>query len=359
MGRAMPPAMELHGAVDPHQRPPCAGAPLQEMGPPEARRCLAGKRILYLGDSVMRYAMTQLAVAVDTGVPYGVDGTQAHIDNRSNAWYPPRRCTKKKCPKRPVYTNLNQSILWEHGGHHGWAWYFIHLVQGFGGRLCCDCYRLTGQHEWPHMPPREGIHAVARDNLHYSGQGTEIDFMFVRGMYGWKSDDNLRWQPGCPGHIGLNTTPDSYLKRGGEVEWEWYKAGRSGLDWIELGRRLFQSGKKFAAVVLSPGLWESSWRYDRAQLRALDRALQPSLAPGGRRILLLRESASGWLDGIAAHVLEDRGWQVVDVVPLLVRAKSYETSLQMHHFFLDPLHLQPWMSNEINRAILSEVCAAG
>eukprot|EP01062_Namystynia_karyoxenos_P053283 TRINITY_DN43097_c0_g1_i1.p1 TRINITY_DN43097_c0_g1~~TRINITY_DN43097_c0_g1_i1.p1 ORF type:complete len:478 (+),score=46.65 TRINITY_DN43097_c0_g1_i1:115-1548(+) len=366
----------------PQERPACGGPPLRRFGPEDVRKCLRGKRVLFAGDSVLRYATTQLSYSVQTGRVHPPRGRD-HVHNlTNNLWHLTTGCRRpaararavrgkkvqmvapKPCPKVRTYGaggDAAKSLLWE-GAYSEWKEYYFDLVKTFGGQLCCDCYRKISGGEGgtgeSFLDPDIHVFHVYRENLYFSApapQDTELSFTFLKGDFGWMSDGHMEWCPGCPGQMGPNSTDYDYRRRGADVVLDFERSNHSQLDWREFGRRLRREPQPrlYDAAVFSPGHWTGLYQQNKSHVMAVDSAISSAVRPGAPRIYLLRNTHPSYLN--MTRWLADSGWRVADAGPWIYELGGHPPGV-VYHFLVDSMHLQPWATVELNNMLLSELC---
>eukprot|EP01062_Namystynia_karyoxenos_P011966 TRINITY_DN14296_c0_g2_i1.p1 TRINITY_DN14296_c0_g2~~TRINITY_DN14296_c0_g2_i1.p1 ORF type:complete len:506 (+),score=38.04 TRINITY_DN14296_c0_g2_i1:98-1615(+) len=373
----------------PRSAPPCHGPPLRQFEPTDAQSCLRGKRLLIVGDSLSRYAMTQLSYAVQTGQKYPPRGKH-HVDNRTNTRWPPerircwllaqkqkpiwvrgmkRKSRPLKCPSQsPTYGaagKAGKSLLWE-GAYSTWKEYYFDLVRTFQGHMCCDCYRkvnaagdVAGGSGETFLDPEINTFSVYRENLYFNApapqQDTEISFSFLKGDLGWMNDGRMEWREGCPGQLGPNSTDYDYRRQGADVVLDLRRQKVNFLDWDEFGRRLRRepAPRLYDAAVLSPGFWTGNWRYNKTHVMGLASAVSSALKPGAPKLYYLRDLDDTYLE--MARWLADSGWLVVDAGPFIHKLLQWGPDRQFFSH-VDTMHLQPWATVELNNILLSELC---
>lgn len=286
------------------------GCSLRRMGHAEAKQCLAGKRLVFIGDSVTRYQYLTLLHFLDRGrwpAPLGGDPGEPSVAN------------EREWPSWNDFLRGSNAL--------------------FGGRELCDCYReeydpLKGQIK----PPEEEKH----ENRFY----TTPDGIFVS-------------------HLTYTTFPN---KLHGHFGFPPYPQGRqpcapatcnSPEDWAHhLAEGLAGPVKDMRPthLVLNSGLWGTSNKFEGwPAIAAAGRAAVA--AQGGRAIWKTTTGSKGKFptqpghDAMAIEHTQAAGWDLLD---------AFNITRPLTHMKPRPMwdgrHFKALVYRELNLYLLNMIC---
>eukprot|EP01062_Namystynia_karyoxenos_P002939 TRINITY_DN11025_c0_g2_i3.p1 TRINITY_DN11025_c0_g2~~TRINITY_DN11025_c0_g2_i3.p1 ORF type:complete len:460 (+),score=94.01 TRINITY_DN11025_c0_g2_i3:110-1489(+) len=270
-----------------------AGAPGEFLRPPRLPLCQAGltvttpsgRRVAFVGDSVMRYLYMTVMYWVETG-----DLSVPRVSDMLNDFLskPPSELQREHMPPLVPHPGVAYSHEW---GDGSWADYYWEGQRSFGGKMCCDCLRTdAGGRE---LPVRQ-----QRENRYYSGgAGLDSAFFFMHGDH-LVSGGKVGHTPGCfTGQLGggrpctktgqpVPVHPRCDYAHGGaqiwlhDAMWIAEKPVWRGHPPAAIATQLMNYGVD--ALVVGVGLWQEwgAWSADPARawtgMESLDRSLRPN-----------------------------------------------------------------------------------
>eukprot|EP01065_Artemidia_motanka_P031697 TRINITY_DN3820_c7_g1_i1.p1 TRINITY_DN3820_c7_g1~~TRINITY_DN3820_c7_g1_i1.p1 ORF type:complete len:609 (+),score=95.86 TRINITY_DN3820_c7_g1_i1:253-2079(+) len=201
----------------------CPAAGARRMTPDSLNTCLAGKKVLFAGDSNLRAVYLSLVEWLEGG--YQEPEPRAlNTSNRvilSNAWQPAH-------PQHP------QALADPPGGISiypqdwpSWEDFFLSRARRLEGRFCCDCYR----HDPGRSPNWEGAGTgasdtskewMSRENMHYVSDktGVQASFHLLHGDRGGRALA-MSHTKGCVNASGSSTSPQAYHQQSWPGGWAW------------------------------------------------------------------------------------------------------------------------------------------
>eukprot|EP01062_Namystynia_karyoxenos_P002937 TRINITY_DN11025_c0_g2_i1.p1 TRINITY_DN11025_c0_g2~~TRINITY_DN11025_c0_g2_i1.p1 ORF type:complete len:485 (+),score=133.87 TRINITY_DN11025_c0_g2_i1:54-1457(+) len=249
------------------------------------RGCLSGRRVAFVGDSVMRYLYMTVMYWVETG-----DLSVPRVSDMLNDFLskPPSELQREHMPPLVPHPGVAYSHEW---GDGSWADYYWEGQRSFGGKMCCDCLRTdAGGRE---LPVRQ-----QRENRYYSGgAGLDSAFFFMHGDH-LVSGGKVGHTPGCfTGQLGggrpctktgqpVPVHPRCDYAHGGaqiwlhDAMWIAEKPVWRGHPPAAIATQLMNYGVD--ALVVGVGLWQEwgAWSADPARawtgMESLDRSLRPN-----------------------------------------------------------------------------------
>ena len=201
---------------------------------PAVARQLRGRRLLFVGDSILRYTYLALLASLE-GIP--IPDT---VDIQANSWRTKHGSGEPQDTRRSASANLLWQKEWP-----SWRSFLNGTTTAFQGKMCCDCHREQ-------QPALHGKKAARRfwraqrENRFYksSEHNTSVDFFFMHGKFGGHGGDVAScgaemWLPAWGGHIA------------------------------ELTKHMVSVGVKYDAVVFNAGLWYPSFMKERGVVDAM------------------------------------------------------------------------------------------
>eukprot|EP01062_Namystynia_karyoxenos_P046475 TRINITY_DN34830_c0_g1_i2.p1 TRINITY_DN34830_c0_g1~~TRINITY_DN34830_c0_g1_i2.p1 ORF type:complete len:473 (+),score=125.57 TRINITY_DN34830_c0_g1_i2:123-1541(+) len=264
-------------------RPNSTAAAHRRVSLEEARSCVRGKHLVFVGDSVLRYIFVALLWWLHASRwPAPTARTQ------SNQFLAERFGSADPSDRYQEALAANASLVWQKEWP-SWEAYLRGSTEAFGGAMCCDCLRGPQ----PHVNKRKVTPARVmrkmrnahwrsqRENRFYVAPGGawRASFFFLHGDF---EGNGMRpgHREGCPGMMGGNASePPVWPPR------DWAERWRGTTP--EIRQALQESGEAADVVVFNTGLWYPGWvqSAERAA-RAVDAAeamLGPARSGGKRR----------------------------------------------------------------------------
>eukprot|EP00756_Hemistasia_phaeocysticola_P067234 Hpha_TRINITY_DN9814_c0_g1::TRINITY_DN9814_c0_g1_i4::g.81476::m.81476 len=246
----------------------------------KVRRCLKGKHVVFVGDSVMRYQYMSLLHWLHFG-----SWPNSTVSEASNQFLSESFGSADPLEKyaRPP-AGGGRSIVWQKEWPT-WEAYLRGSTAEFNGAMCCDCHRAPQ----PHVNRRKTMaartmHAMRkrhwlsqRENRFYSSTDGSFrgDFFFLHGDYmgNGMTPGHVR---GCPLMMGGNVSdPPSWPPQGWAERWR-------GTTPSILGA-MREAGYTADFVVFNTGLWYPNWVKAPGAAEAAVAAAEAMMQGGSKR----------------------------------------------------------------------------
>ena len=323
----------------------------------ESRRCLAGKRVVFIGDSVTRYQVLSLAYFLETGsfpprfglAGSGRPGACGHIDESG----------APTCDSRPSVCIEREWESWDEflrglgGGDDGGV---------FRGRMECQC------HDAGDAKDRVGnMRYVAATDAKSEGRPS-VEMTFISET-GWGDNpEAVRGfeTSGCADRGDCRLTPEdqSHLRdRGADYKEPLVDAldesGSLRRQFPDINVAIYNRGhwgalKKDRADRIFPLLRD--WVGDKGQCYFKGTTGSARLKP---------ESAAE--ERVAQRAAMDAGCGVIDLahatkefgqMPIKRDGRKFVMSKEREDVYWDAVHFMPWVYEELNQLLLNILCNA-
>ena len=331
------------------------GCNLSAISPAAARTCLAGRHVMFVGDSVTRYQFLNFAQMLEHG---------AHV-----AWDPPT----------------------EHDNHFGtWENFFAATTERLGPHGVCDCFRPGNSEKQAvvNAPDGNEVWGVL-GTRYYRHPAARLEATFVEAL---GRHPNTVWHEPRALGVDCHKSPWGLDHTDGQVcpakplcAPGYCRAPFHHVERWDVGLRKLIARTQPDALVINSGLWGVQWREPASSrvrgthlerlLSALDWAAAPAPRGGGVRTIVWK-TTTAQLDGVpgafdfrplatqgeelVVAAFRARGWPVLDThalsLPLKALALADADSRRRIYFKDDAVHFSRPIYRAFNELLLAMLC---
>eukprot|EP00756_Hemistasia_phaeocysticola_P022111 Hpha_TRINITY_DN15812_c0_g9::TRINITY_DN15812_c0_g9_i1::g.188716::m.188716 len=316
-------------------------AGVSRMSISEARQCLAGRHVVFAGDSILRYTYMSLAHWLHVG-----EWPARSVQPWSNQFLSSGREAVAEMTERGEgegqYDTAGANVAWQREWA-SWDAFFNGSSVRFRGAMCCDCHRHPkGQGGAPLPPflkrlvdkwkagtlPQNKVRSLQsmlrnkmgsywhsqHENRFYSSPIANLSFFFLHGDDGGFGGP-VGHRSGCPGALGGTIPPQALAAARADA----LKRPRWRGLWGALAAASVDAGPP-VAVVTNVGRWKSEWYKDKSKLADNAANVERALSSAGGKPLFVTSTQTctgkGWSHEELAGALKARGWGVVNAFGL-------------------------------------------
>ena len=267
---------------------------------PQAERCLAGRHIIFVGDSLTRYQYLSLVFFLENKVwlpGYG---------NDSFGYRSP--CLETQWPS--------------------WRDFYLGTTAQLNGHESCDCCRANN--------------CTVLENRYYRKKPFSITYLQF-----------FRHDMGMSGHVGFPPSNSSPPCRPGDCN--------AHVDWkgdLAHAMQTVVSRLKPDYIVLNSGLWQSTNGWSTQVISQVIKKINDVLKPKNGTAIWKTTTQSRSMDISPNHdskiktMAAQAGWKIFDAWALTRALPLLKPSV-----YWDNLHFLPFVYNELNTALLHNLCA--
>lgn len=336
------------------------GCELHRYTSSEAKRCLAGKHLVLVGDSLMRYQYLSLV----------------HLLHKGN--YPDPGLPLRQFRKGDEFPNVCQEKDYEdlHGWLDranlsrlsGWPAFMIHTSQYFDGHERCDCFRSTIEDTVENRyfkDPSSGIALsyFTKTYLPMHGhwpkpRGSPPPGVLTPEAYQDIGRANVTWNASNADFV--NTILPLVEEVQGPVHAVLWNQGLWSEPTVEEMRDMARSTRDFFLNRSAQFYWKTTTRAGAQTLEELDgfRSLQGSYAKSldgmGWRLLDAARTTRD-LTAIVEESISPSLWEhLLSSGPVATLNRSMKLEVRAVHW--DLVHYRPWVYAELNNVWLNMLC---
>jgi hypothetical protein len=331
------------------------GCNLSAIAPLAARRCLAGRHVMFVGDSVTRYQFLGFAQMLEHA---------AHV-----AWDPPS----------------------EHDNRFGtWENFFRATTERLGPHGACDCFRPLNNEPQALLNEPDG-HEVwgVLGNRYYRHPAARLEATFIEAL---GEHPNTVWHEPRTLGVDCEKSPWGLEQTAGEACPAAPLCAPGAcrnphhVEAWDVGLRRLIARTRPDVIVINSGLWGVQWRGPASAKRAgthlelLMAALDWAAAPAGGGVrTIVWKTTTAQLDGVGGAfdfrplatqaevdvvaAFRARGWPVLDThalsAPLKALAMASEEDRARIFFHRDAVHFARSIYRAFNELLLALLCEEG